>query len=394
MDDVGQTPQSQTVAAPALSAAASGTRAFADRKIRSVEAIPYAIPLVKPIKWARGEIKEIDNVLVVVTLGDGTQGIADAPSRPTILGDTQASIVAIVNEHFAPKLLGVDVFDTLRVNSVLAGFAGNYAANGAVDMACYDAQGKLLGVPCAHLLGGVVRPLTVNVRLRLASENEMLDEALEMKRRYGFKAFKVKGGTEREKDVRFLRRLRQEIGATDEISIDFNQGCTSQSLLEILPALEEVNIALIEEPIPARDGAGKLLVSRATRIPISGDDSCFTPDDVLHELKLGAIRSVVIKVARNGYTQGRDIVALARAFYTPIHNGSQADMHIGSAAAAQFACSYHAVHAHEFSSFIDATDHLVDRELEIRDGLLQVPDSPGIGLAIDPRKLAQYRLDH
>ena len=369
------------------------TEKVGDLEIRSIEAIPYAIPLIKPIKWARGEIKEVDNVLVVVTLGDGTQGIADAPSRPTILGDTQASIVAIVKDHFAPKLIGADVFDTLHINNILSGFAGNPAAKGAVDMACYDAQGKVLGVPCANLLGGVVHPLPVNVRLRLAPEKDMLAEAQEMIKKHGFKAIKVKGGTERDKDVRFLRRLRKEVGDHVEISIDFNQGYTAQGLLEVLPALEEVNIALIEEPIPARDGAGKLLVSRATRIPISGDDSCFTPDDVLHELKLGAIRSVVIKVARNGYTQGRDIVALARAFYTPIHNGSQADMHIGTAAGAQFACSYRAVHAHEFSAFIDATDHLLDRDLEIRHGMLITPDGPGIGVKIDPRKLAKYRLD-
>ena len=50
--------------------------------IRSIEAIPVAVPLLKPIKWARGEIRTIDNVIVVITLSDGTQGIADAPPVP------------------------------------------------------------------------------------------------------------------------------------------------------------------------------------------------------------------------------------------------------------------------------------------------------------------------
>ena len=68
--------------------------------IRSIEAIPVAIPMLRPIKWARGEIKTIDNVVVVITLSDGTQGIADAPPRPTIYGETQQSLVAVIRDHF------------------------------------------------------------------------------------------------------------------------------------------------------------------------------------------------------------------------------------------------------------------------------------------------------
>ena len=79
--------------------------------LRSIEAIPVVVPLLQPIKWARGEIKNIDNVIVVITLSDGTQGIADAPPRPTIYGETQQSIVTIIRDHFAPKLNNLDAFD-------------------------------------------------------------------------------------------------------------------------------------------------------------------------------------------------------------------------------------------------------------------------------------------
>jgi len=63
-----------------------------DIAVRDIEAIPVTVPLLYPIKWGRGEIKTIDNVIVVVTLSDCTQGIADAPPRPTIYGETQQSI--------------------------------------------------------------------------------------------------------------------------------------------------------------------------------------------------------------------------------------------------------------------------------------------------------------
>lgn len=363
------------------------------RAIRSIEAIPVAVPLLHPIKWARGEIRTIDNVIVVVTLTDGTRGIADAPPRPTIYGETQQSITTIIRDHFAPKLKDMDAFDNTAIWSVFDAIAWNPSAKSAIDMALHDARAKALGISCAQLLGGTVKALPVNRRLMLGSKKEMLAEAEHVMKRYGFKAWKVKCGMDRKRDLDLLRALRKLVGDDHEITIDCNQGYSAQVLLEQAPYFEELGIALIEEPIPARDGAGKRFCAERMRIPISGDDSCMTPDDVLHELKLGGIRALVIKCARTGYTQSQQILALAKSHYIPAHNGTQADMQIGCVAAAHFACTYATPHAHEFSSFIDARDHVADQDLVIKDGRLMLPEGPGIGLALDPRKLKKYRLD-
>jgi len=237
--------------------------------IRSIEAIPVVVPLLQPIKWARGEIKDIDNVIIIVTLSDGTQGIADAPPRPTIYGETQQSINTIVRDHLAPKLTGIGAFDLKGIWSVFDQYAGNPAA------------------------GGTPKALPVNRRLMLGSNKEMLAEAERMIKRYGFKAWKVKCGIDKKRDITLLRALRKLTGDDHEITIDCNQGYSSQDLLEMSPYFEEVNVALIEEPIPMRDGVGKRFCAERTTIPISGDDSCMTPDDVLHELKLGGIQSCV-----------------------------------------------------------------------------------------------------
>jgi L-alanine-DL-glutamate epimerase-like enolase superfamily enzyme len=361
--------------------------------IRSIEAIPVIVPLLHPIKWARGEIKNIDNVIVIVTLSDGTQGIADAPPRPTIYGETQQSIITIIRDHLAPKLKGVEVFDLTAAWAVFDQYAGNPAAKSAIDMAIFDAQAKHLGIPCANLLGGTVKALPVNRRLMLGSNKEMLTEAERMIKRYGFRAWKVKCGVDKKRDISLLRALRELVGDDHEITIDCNQGYSSQDLLETAPYFEEVNVALIEEPIPARDGSGKRFCAERMRVPISGDDSCMTPDDVLHELKLGGIRALVIKCARTGYTRSRQILALAQSYYVPAHNGTQADMQIGCVAAAHFAGTYRTPHAHEFSSFIDARDHVANEDPVIRNGLLELPPGPGIGLTLDPRKMKKYRVD-
>ena len=222
------------------------------------------------------------------------------------------------------------------------------------------------------------------------------DSAVSSKRmikRYGFRAWKVKCGVDKKRDISLLRALRKLVGDDHEITIDCNQGYSSQDLLETAPYFEEVNVALIEEPIPARDGSGKRFCAERTRVPISGDDSCMTPDDVLHELKLGGIRALVIKCARTGYTRSRQILALAQSYYVPAHNGTQADMQIGCVAAAHFAGTYRTPHTHEFSSFIDARGHVANEDPVILNGLLELPPGPGIGLTLDPRKMKKYRVD-
>jgi L-alanine-DL-glutamate epimerase-like enolase superfamily enzyme len=371
----------------------SGVARRNDHSIRSIESIPVSIPLARPIKWARGQINDIEHVIVVVTLSNGVQGIADAPPRPTIYGETQQSIVAVISQHFAPGLTGVNAFEMAQVSAVLNAMPANATARAAVDMAVYDAQAKTLGISCAELLGGTVKNLPINWRIRAATKKETLSEADDMMKRYGFRAFKVKCGMDASRDVDVLRALRKHVGKDVEIAVDMNQGYTPRQLMEASPAFEELNIALIEEPIPARDREGKLLAARATHVSISGDDSCFFLDDVRDELQLGAIGALVIKCARSGYTMSRDMLGLARAFHCPVHNGSNADMHIGSASSAHFACTYTSSHAHEMSYFLDAADQVGDQELVIRNGELILPPGPGIGINLDPKKLKKYRTD-
>ena len=75
--------------------------------IARIDAAPYNIPLKGSLTWGSGhELRHLAHVLIRVELADGAQGIAEATPRPSIYGETQASILHIVDEHLAPPLLG------------------------------------------------------------------------------------------------------------------------------------------------------------------------------------------------------------------------------------------------------------------------------------------------
>ena len=114
-------------------------------KIVKVEAIPFAIPYRKPLRFASGEVHVADHVLVRVHTDDGVVGTAEAPPRPYTYGETQESIVAVIDKLFAPQLVGLTLLEREAVHARLDRTVGNPAAKAAVDMAIWDALGQTAG---------------------------------------------------------------------------------------------------------------------------------------------------------------------------------------------------------------------------------------------------------
>ena len=121
-------------------------------KITEIEAIPFAIPYTKPLRFASGEVHAAEHVLVRVHTDEGIVGVAEAPPRPFTYGETQDGIVAVIDKVFAPQLVGLTVLEREVIGERLARTVGNPTAKSAIDMAVWDALGKILGYPVACLL--------------------------------------------------------------------------------------------------------------------------------------------------------------------------------------------------------------------------------------------------
>jgi len=131
-------------------------------KIVEVEAIPYRIPYIRPLKFGTGVVSNVEHVLVRVHTDDGIVGQAEAPSRPYIYGESQSSIVGAVRDWFAPSIVGLDIRSTERIHQRMQWVVANPTAHSAVDLAVWDAYGKTMGQPCCALLGGYTDRLAVS----------------------------------------------------------------------------------------------------------------------------------------------------------------------------------------------------------------------------------------
>ena len=150
-------------------------------KITQVEAIPFAIPYVKPLKFASGEVHTAEHVLVRVHTDDGVTGVAEAPPRPFTYGETQASIIAVIQQLFAPQVVGRTLPEREAIGARVARTVGNPTAKAAIDMAIWDALGRTLGLPVSDLLGGYTDRMRVSHMLGFDDPAKMVAEAERMR---------------------------------------------------------------------------------------------------------------------------------------------------------------------------------------------------------------------
>ncbi|MHA7303254.1 mandelate racemase/muconate lactonizing enzyme family protein [Pseudarthrobacter sp. MDT1-22] len=365
-------------------------------KIERIEAIPYEIPYVRPLKFASGEVTTADHVLLRIHTDTGIIGQTDIPPRPYTYGETQASIVAVINGIFAPALTGLDPFRRQLVQQVLRRTVHNNTAKGGIDIALWDIIGQATGSSVWSLLGGFAPSMRVSHMLGFKEPEVLLEEAQRFGEDYGITTFKLKVGRRPlALDVEACHVLREGLGEDVELYLDANRGWTANEAIEVLRRTEGLGLSFLEEPCDAKEAMGRRRLVEMSAIPIVGDESVPTAGDASRELLSGGCNGLCIKTARTGFTESQEILGLATGLGVDVYMGNQIDTQIGTIATVVFGAAYEATsrRAGELSNFLDMADDLLADPLVIREGRIHVPEGAGVGARIDEEKLAFYRVD-
>lgn len=366
-------------------------------KITRVEAIPFTIPYTKPLRFASGEVHAAEHVLVRVHTDDGVVGVAEAPPRPFTYGETQAGIIAIIDSIFAPQVTGLTLLEREVAQARLARTVGNPTAKAALDMAMWDALGKTLDLPVSELLGGYTDRLKVSHMLGFEEPSAMVAEAERMLETYGISTFKVKVGRRPVGlDTAVVRALRERFGDAVDLYVDGNRGWTASESLRAMREMADLDLLFAEELCPADDVLGRRWLVEHVDLPFIADESVVTPAEVTREVLGGSATAISIKTARTGFTGSQRVHHLAEGLGVEIVMGNQIDGQVGTACTLAFGAAFQLTsrRAGELSNFLDMSDDLLTRPLQIHDGELVVSDAAGIGVEIDPDKLDHYRTDH
>ena len=365
-------------------------------KVTQVEAIPFAIPYRKPLRFASGEVHVAEHVLVRVHTDDGVVGVAEAPPRPFTYGETQAGVLAVIDQILAPQVVGLPLLERETMHARMNRTVGNPVAKASIDMAVWDALGRTLGLPVTELLGGYSDRMRVSHMLGFAEPAAVVAEAERMRATYGITTFKVKvGRTPYRLDTAVVRALREGLGDEVELYVDGNRGWTASESARAMREMGDLGLTFAEELCPADDVIGRRWLVNQLDLPFIADESAVTPADVTREILGRSATAVSIKTARTGFTGSRRVHHLAEGLGVEVVMGNQIDGQVGSLCTVAFGAAYELTsrRAGELSNFLDMRDDLLTEPLEIRDGQLAIRPGAGLGLEIDPDKLAHYRQD-
>ena len=367
-----------------------------DVKIARVEAIPFRIPLKTVSRWgAHGMRDAAEHVLIRLYAEDGRVGISEAIPRPTIYGETQKSITHIVDAHFAPLLVGMNIFDRQKIHDNMNAIQWNPTAKGGIDMALHDLISQVCEKPLACFLGGALAPLPVSYMLGLGSLDDMLKTADEIHSKYGINAWKIKAGANPTLDIERVKALTEAMGDKAFIFIDANQMYSPDVAIRTINKMTEYGLKMVEEPVAVSLGRQRKKVADAIAVPILGDDSLFSLTDVRREVDAGAVGVMGLKTPRTGIWESLKIAHVAEAYGMPCWMGSQGVSQIGTLASAHFAVGLSRLFTvpADLGNYVKHLDDLNATPMVLKDGCLHLPNVPGVGITIDESKLKRYRND-
>jgi len=365
-------------------------------KIKRVEIFPFSIPYKRGgVTTSLGSDAVMKNVLVAVYSDDGVVGWGETAPLPTYGGETQESVVYVLKNYLAPRLLN---WDPRQINAYVQEMDrliwGQPFAKSAIDFALHDLVAKYLEVPLYQLFGGKCResyPLAWTIGWK--SVDDTIDEAVKAVQD-GYKALKLKIGTpDWRSDIERVRRVREAVGADFPIRVDANQGYTVWEAIRVANLLAPFNLQLFEQPIVRWDLAGLGHVRRSIPFPIMADESACSASDVMQIAQHQAADIVNIKPQKiGGFIKSLQFASAAIAANIGLFASSRMCSSIGVAAMAHFYAALPEVGFEgEFADgILMAEDDVVKDPIEVAHGLLKVPENTGIGVEVDICKVKRY----
>src|SRR5213080_3425785 len=330
--------------------------------------------------------------IVRISCSDGAQGVGYTYT----IGTGGSSVIALLRDHLAPKLIGRDPSETEAIWKDLF-FATHATAVGAitslslaaVDTALWDLKCRGAGEPLWKVAGGAqsrVPVYTTEGGWLHHSQQQLIDEAATAKAQ-GFRGAKMKiGKPSIAEDVARLSAVRAAVGDSFEVMVDANQAFTVAEARRRAHAYQDLSLAWLEEPLPAEDLSGHVELAAAATMPIAVGESLYHPSHFREYLERDACSIVQVDCARiGGITPWLKVAHLAETFNVPVCPHFLMELHVSLTAAVPSAA---------WVEYIPQLDDLTVSRLVVADGYAIAPMAPGLGIdwdfaAIDRLALAR-----
>jgi muconate cycloisomerase len=369
----------------------------ANLTITAVKVYLLEIPARAVHSHGSGDVGKVRSVLLELSTDAGISGWGEASPWPVFTGTAEASIAAL-HVHLRPLLTGAD---PLRVERLMAQadkiIVGCPEAKAALETALLDITGKALNTPLYNLIGGKCRD---EIALSFSIANPDFGEDLEtISDLYddGVRIFKMKTGfDEHAFDLDRLETLRTIYGGNIDLRVDYNQGMQPYEAIARLRDIEQFKPAFIEQPVPRANLEAMAEITRVLDTPILADESVFNA----REAYLGAQQRIAdlfsLKIMKSGgIRRALEVAAIARAAGIGVYGGCMFETGIAHTAGTHLMAAVPDLRlgCEFYMSGYYLQEDILAEPFAVYDGMVVVPDGPGLGIKVDRQKLKKYTLD-
>lgn len=369
-------------------------------RIESIKTIRVNVPFEAPIIWSQGYRGSTTRTLIQVHTDEGITGIGETRGDDGIEENIQ---------QMAAKLKGEDPFnienilERFHMKSYFQGYFG-LAAVAGIEIALWDIIAKKADRPLCDMIGGRYRtevPFSGYIFFRMKNEEtgkggektpeEIVAFCQEAVDKYGFDCLKLKGGAyEPEHEITVLRAIREHFGPKFKLRIDPNGCWHPQTAIRIARQLDEIGLEYLEDPCWGIEGMARL--RKDIHIPLATNMCVVNFDTLPVGIREDAVDIILADPHKwGGIMATKKLAAVCETFRLgmSMHAGAElgvstaVNIHI-AASTPQISYSIDGHYHHELDDIIVGGKH------QYHNGMMNVPDAPGIGVQLDEEKVAFY----
>jgi mandelate racemase len=356
----------------------------------TIRARPVVLKLERPVVARIATITDWPLILIDLATREGIVGRSYL--EPYIVRSMRYLVPALLDLGEMLKgrrVAPLELHDAARKSLHFVGYEGmSMIAASGLDMAAWDALAQAANVPLCVLLGGSAGPVrSYNSNgLWLKDPAAVAEEALELREEGGFTGLKLRLGRERAgDDLATLEAVRKAVGDDMHPMVDFNQGLNLAEALQRCHMIDDHGLAWIGEPLVYDDLDGHAQLAAELETPIQIGENFYGPRELHKALQKKACDLVMPDFMRiGGVTGWLRAAAIAGAAGVPIST------HLYPEVAAHVMRATETAHWLEWQNWADP---ILRKPYEVRDGLLHIPDTPGVGLEWDEAVVEASRIE-
>ncbi len=362
-------------------------------KIDKIELRHTKMELVSPFTTSMGTEYDEEHIMVKVD-AEGITGWGEsvAEGTPFYSYETVPTAWHILQDFLIPSILGKDITSIDEAISLYSKVRGHMMAKAGLEAALWDVFAKAKNISLSKLLGGTKDKVDVGVSIGIQNSETELIKKVSGYLDEGYKRIKIKISPGF--DIRFVKALRKDFPDI-LLQVDANSAY-ELGHLNLLKEMDNYNLLLIEQPLGYEDIYDHSKLQRELKTPICLDESIHSLDDARAAIELDSCRIINIKPGRvGGFTESKLIHDYCASRNIPVWCGGMLESGIGRAGNVALASLPNFTLPGDISaSKRYYKEDIVEPEFVVnKDGTMDVPTKPGIGVEVNIEKLKKVTVN-